>query len=80
MIYLLLARGILAAVRGWEAPGLAASLLQRLTNPVLAAVGSVTPRAVPRFAVLVFAVVWLFAALFALVYGLAILGTRPLWA
>lgn len=80
MIYLLCARALFAVFAGWSARGPLAAVLQGLTNPVLAAVGAVTPSAIPRMGVLVFALVWLFAVLFALVYALTMLGTRPLWA
>lgn len=79
MIYLLLARALLAAAAGWSAQGMAARLLQGLTDPILSAVRTITPGAVPRGGVLVLALVWLFAILCAFVYGLAIAGTRPLW-
>lgn len=80
MIYLLLARALFAMAAGWSARGSIAAVLQGVTNPVLAAVGAVTPSAIPRAGVLIFALVWLFALLFALVFALTMLGTRPLWA
>lgn len=79
MIYLLLLRGLVGMVLGWNSLNPLARVLAALSMPVLVIVGAVTPRAVPRFYVLVFAMVWLFALLMFIVNVLAALGRRPLW-
>lgn len=80
MIYLLAARGLVALVLGWDSRNPLAMALGGMTRPVLAVVGALTPRAVPRMGVLLFAIVWLFTVLGFIVYALAILRARPLWA
>lgn len=80
LIYLLLARGALAAVLGWESRNILARLVAAPTAPVLAIVGALTPRAVPRAGVLLFAIVWLFVALGLIVWVMAISRARPLWS
>jgi hypothetical protein len=47
-----------------------------MTNPVLSAVGAVTPRIVPFGLLMVFAVVWLLLARIALLLVFAVLGIR----
>jgi YggT family protein len=49
----------------------------RFTDPVVRLVTFVTPAAVPPLVVLVFAVVWLFAARVALLLGVAVIGLAP---
>jgi YggT family protein len=49
----------------------------RITDPVIRLVGYVTPRAVPPLVVLLFSVVWLFAARVALLLGVSIIGFAP---
>jgi YggT family protein len=48
-----------------------------VTDPVVRAVGAITPRIVPHGVLLLFAIVWLFAARIALFLGLALMGFRP---
>lgn len=48
-----------------------------VTDPVLKAVGMITPRIVPVGILIVFAIVWLFVARVALFLGLALTGVRP---
>lgn len=48
-----------------------------VTDPVLKAVGMITPRIVPVGILIVFAIVWLFVARVALFLGLALMGVRP---
>lgn len=79
MIYLLLARGLVALALGWESSNPLARTLSGITHPVLAVVAALTPRAVPRIGVLFFAIVWLFTVLGFIVYALTILRVRPLW-
>ena len=52
-------------------------VLSSITNPVLKAVGAITPRIVPAGVIIVFAIVWLFVARVALFFGLALMGVRP---
>jgi ABC-type xylose transport system permease subunit len=79
LIYLLALRGMVGMLLGWESANPLSRALAVVTHPVLAVVGAVTPRSVPRVYVHVFAIVWLFALLMVLVNGLAALGRRPLW-
>ena len=48
-----------------------------VTDPILKAVAAITPRVVPNGVILLFAIVWLFAARIALFLGLALMGVRP---
>lgn len=47
-----------------------------VTNPVLTAVGAVTPRIVPFGLLIVFAMVWLLITRIALLFTFAVLGIR----
>jgi YggT family protein len=49
----------------------------RLTDPVVKLVGFVTPHAVPPLVVLLFAIVWLFAARAALLLAVSLIGFAP---
>jgi uncharacterized protein YggT (Ycf19 family) len=49
----------------------------RLTEPVVKLVSYVTPRAVPPLAVLLFSIVWLFAARMALYLVFSVMGVAP---
>jgi uncharacterized protein YggT (Ycf19 family) len=49
----------------------------RLTDPVLRAVGYVTPAAVPPLVVLLFSVVWLFMARVLLLLAVTLIGFAP---
>lgn len=79
MIYLIVMRVLLATAMGWDSRNLVARVFAIITFPVLAVVGAMTPRAVPRTGVAVFAVVWLFVILGVLVSMLAAMGRRPIW-
>lgn len=48
-----------------------------LTEPVVKAVGYVTPQAVPPLVVLLFAVIWLFALRVLLLLGVTMIGFAP---
>jgi uncharacterized protein YggT (Ycf19 family) len=78
LFYLLVVRIALATLVGWQSSNLAARVLAAVTNPVLAATGAITPRAVPKGGVALFALVWLFALRFVLVYAMTLLRVRPL--
>ena len=51
-------------------------LLDAVTDPVLAAVGAITPRLVPAGLVIVFAIAWLLAARIALFVAVSATGVR----
>jgi uncharacterized protein YggT (Ycf19 family) len=55
-----------------------ARVVQVVTVPVVAPVRAITPRIVPDRLVLIFTVVWLFAARIAVFLGLIALGFRPI--
>lgn len=80
MIYLVVLRGVLGLLLGWDHRNVVARSVAAITYPALALVGAMTPRSVPRIGVLVFTLVWLFVLLGLIVYVLAALGRRPLWA
>jgi hypothetical protein len=74
MAYALLVRLILSGVvRSGAWP---VRLLSVLTDPILRAVGAITPRVVPPPIVIVFAVAWLFAARLLLAFAATIAGLR----
>ena len=50
---------------------------QRLTNPVLATFGAITPRAVPPLLLIVFAVIWLMLLRVAFFLAMDSLGLAP---
>lgn len=79
MVYLIVLRTLVAVVAGWDSRNVFARILAGVTFPVLAVVGAITPRAVPRTGVALFAIVWLFVILGFLVSTLAAMGRRPLW-
>jgi hypothetical protein len=54
----------------------AVRLLVALTDPVLKAVGAITPRLVPRSIAMTFAIVWLLAARIALFVAVSAKGVR----
>ena len=60
LVYLLLARLALWPFVGAGTPVM--RVLTAITNPVLKAVGAITPRAVPAALVVVFAIMWLLSA------------------
>ena len=60
LVYLLLARLVLWPFVAAGTPVM--RVLATITNPVLKAVGAITPRAVPAALVVVFAIMWLLSA------------------
>jgi hypothetical protein len=79
LIYLLIVRGLVAIAFGWDLSSLPGRILCAVTNPMLAVASGLTPRAVPRVGIWVFAVFWMFVLLLVSVYALSIPRARPLW-
>jgi len=75
LMYTLVGRYILALLL--DNDSVIVRVLGSVTNPVLKAVGAITPRIVPAGLLIVFAIVWLFVARVALFFGLALMGVRP---
>ena len=75
LMYTLVGRYILALL--FDNDSVIVRVLSSITNPVLKAVGAITPRIVPAGVIIVFAIVWLFVARVALFFGLALMGVRP---
>jgi len=76
LIYLLLARLLVALIWGADSDKLMVRVLERVTDPVLESVAAITPRAVPRGLVIAFAVVWLVVARLALFIAVTARGVR----
>jgi hypothetical protein len=74
LIWLLIGRFVLALVLGRS--NAVVRLLEAVTNPVLTAVGTITPRLVPAGLVIVFAIAWLLAARIALFVAVSATGAR----
>jgi hypothetical protein len=74
--YLLLARLALDLAFGARGDNVAFRALRWLTEPVVRAVGVITPRVVPRALVTGCAVLWIFAARIALVQVAAAMAMR----
>jgi YggT family protein len=77
LMYSLLARFVLALVFSADTSNYIYRAFVRLTDPVLAAVRFVTPRAVSPLLVILLGVVWLIAFRFALLAGFAAAGLAP---
>jgi uncharacterized protein YggT (Ycf19 family) len=77
LIYALIGRCILSLIFGLDSDRVVVRVFNRVTDPVVSAVGAITPRIVPTGLLIVFAVVWLFVARVALFFGLAVMGVRP---
>lgn len=77
LMYTALGRFVLGFMFAPESKNYIWRFFVRLTDPVIALVGYVTPRAVPPAFVLLFTVVWLFAARVALLLLVANLGVAP---
>jgi YggT family protein len=77
LMYTALGRFVLSFVFDPESKNYIWRFFVWLTNPVLNLVGKVTPRAVPPLVVLLFAVVWLFAARAALLIAVSLIGIAP---
>jgi|SRR5688572_14275470 YggT family protein len=75
LMYTLIGRYILSLFL--PADAVIVRVFSSVTNPVVRGVGAITPRVVPAGLVIVFAIVWLFAARIALFLGLALMGFRP---
>jgi len=65
--YLLLARLLLAVTFGAGSQGRLARAIARLTNPVVRAVGAITPRVVPEALIILCALFWVLTLRVALV-------------
>lgn len=72
LVYLLVARGLLSLAL--DRAGGILRPLRIATDPVLAAIGAITPRIVPVAFVLIFAVIWLSIARGALLFAATLLG------
>jgi YggT family protein len=76
LMYLLIARLVLSLILRADGDRLAVRALNRITDPVLAGVGAITPRVVPRPLVIAFAVIWLAALRLALFIAVTAQGIR----
>jgi hypothetical protein len=76
LIYLLVARLVLGVMPGASGGGLILRALDRITDPVLAGVGAITPRIVPPPLVVLCAVAWLMAVRLALFIAVTARGIR----
>jgi uncharacterized protein YggT (Ycf19 family) len=76
LTWLLVGRLILSLVvrRGGTRSGI--RLLDAVTDPLVRAVGAVTPRLVPASLVIVFAIAWLLAARVGLFFAVSVTGVR----
>jgi hypothetical protein len=74
--YLLIARLALDLTFGARGSNLAFRVLRGLTDPIVGAVGAITPRVVPRALVTGCAVLWILAARIALVQVAAAMTMR----
>jgi uncharacterized protein YggT (Ycf19 family) len=76
LVYMLIGRLGLALIWGANSNKIIARVLNRMTDPVLAGVGAITPRVVPAGLVIVFAIAWLLAARLALFIAVTAKGVR----
>ena len=77
LMYTLLGRVLLAFIFDPDATNYIWRFFCRLTDPVVAAVALVTPKAAPPPIVWLFGVVWLFWLRVLLIYGYILLGAGP---
>jgi YggT family protein len=77
LMYTAIGRFVLTFVFDPGSPNYIWRFFVRITDPVLKLVGFVTPRAVPPLVVLLFSVVWLFAARAALLLLVTMTGVAP---
>jgi hypothetical protein len=77
LMYTLLGRFLLSFIFDTNSTNYIWRFFIRITDPVIAAVGYVTPRTVPHTVVLLFSVVWLFLLRVLLIVGFAALGAMP---
>lgn len=75
LMYALIGRYILSLFL--PADAVVVRIFSGVTNPLVRGVGAITPRVVPAGGVIVFGIVWLFAARIALFLGLVLMGFRP---
>ena len=76
-MYTALGRFALTFIFDPDSPNYIWRFFVRITDPVIRLVSIVTPRAVPSLFVLLFTVVWLFAARVALLLLVATFGMAP---
>ena len=77
LMYSLLARFLLSLVLRQDSPNYIFRFLVRVTDPVLAVFGWVTPRAVPALLLVLFSVVWILVARFVFFLAMAGAGLAP---
>ncbi|MEZ5839831.1 MAG: YggT family protein [Hyphomicrobiales bacterium] len=77
LMYSLIARLLLSFFFPPDAPNYINRAFVRLTDPVLALVAPLTPRAVPPRLVVLFAALWVLLARFVFLAGLASAGLAP---
>jgi hypothetical protein len=77
LMYTLLGRALLGLYVDPDSPNYIWRFFCRITDPVIAAVAFVTPRAAAPIVVWLFGVVWLFWLRVALLYGFLIFGVAP---
>ena len=77
LMYSLVARFILSFAFAADSRNYIFRAFVRLTDPVLAIVRPITPRAVPLLVMVLFSVMWVLMARFALLAGFAAAGLAP---
>jgi len=77
LMYTALGRFALTFIFDPESPNYIWRFFVRITDPVIKLVSYVTPRAVPALFVLLFTVIWLFAARVFLLFLVATFGVVP---
>lgn len=77
LMYSMIARFILSFAFSADSRNYIYRAFVRLTDPVLALVRPITPRAVPLLVTVVFSAIWLLVARFALLAGFAAAGLAP---
>jgi YggT family protein len=80
LMYTLLGRAVLGVIVQPESSNYIWRFFCRITDPVVAAVSLVTPKATPPVVVWLFGVVWLFWLRVMLLHGLLFLGAAPRFA
>lgn len=77
LMYTAIGRFVLTFIFDPESPNYIWRFFLRITDPVLKLVGFVTPQAVPPMVVLLFSIVWLFAARVVLLLAVTLIGVAP---
>ena len=77
IMYTLLGRFLLSLVFRPDSDRVIWRVFTQITNPVVNAVGVITPRIVPLHLLVLFAALWVLLARIALFMGLAAMGIRP---